>query len=167
MPTSSAVKAWGWNASATAGKQNLDPIHGYSGLVVARVDDGTWVPIAEEEGTEKFYVLSTLVSNLEPAFMISPKSKVGENAMWVLTFPKLPAEEVMTIMGGARVGGTHVQDSKVNYQKVTGIRIEPLEADERWRRICVDGRIAVLEEDGWVEATVVEGEGGVSALWKD
>jgi hypothetical protein len=71
--------------------------------------------------------------------------------MYLVHFGPTTGDEAMRIMGLAYQGGKHVEDEKVRYEKVEGLRIEMREEDERWRRVCVDGKIVRVEEGGWVE----------------
>lgn len=57
----------------------------------------------------------------------------------------------MRIMGLAFQGGGHVDDRAVGYESIEGMRIELDEQDSHWRRVCVDGKIIRVGEEGWVE----------------
>lgn len=69
----------------------------------------------------------------------------------------------MRIMGLAYQAGKHVHDDKVRYEEVEGVRIEfrGQEQDARWRRVCVDGKIVSVDENGWVEVRRERGERSV------
>ena len=54
-------------------------------------------------------------------------------------------------MGKAFQGGGHVEDERVGYEEISGLRIEFNEEDGKWRRVCVDGKIIRVEKGGWVE----------------
>ena len=145
-----------------AARENLFPgdgsgPHVYKAKVSLLRRDGDggkegWVEVGREEYS---YVLATLVSNLERNFVISPDSKPLDGRLRVVHFEHLPGEEVMRIMDLAYQGGKHVQDGAVGYEDVEGVRIDfaGTEKDGRWRRICVDGKIVRVEENGWVEIT--------------
>lgn len=138
-----------------AAKANLEPEpHGYKG-VVSTLQGERWVPRSADGG--HFYTLATMVSNLEETFCISPDSKPLAGGLYVVHFPVLPAAEVMLIMGAAYHGGKHVQDSRVLYEKLVGLKVEVEEEEERWRRVCVDGAIVALPKGGWVELRETEG----------
>lgn len=109
-----------------------------------------WSPIPEEE---HLYVLATLVSHLEQPFCISPHSKPLDGSLRLVHFGPTTGDDAMRIMGLAYQGGKHVDDEKVRYEDIDGLRIEfkGKEEDARWRRICVDGKIVKVEKDGWVE----------------
>lgn len=100
---------------------------------------------------EHMYILASLVSNLEEKFVISPHSKPLDGQLWLLHFGALSSAEMMRIMGLAYQGGLHVEDEAVCYDNISGLRIDLDEADSRWRRICVDGKIVRVNEGGWVE----------------
>jgi diacylglycerol kinase family enzyme len=100
---------------------------------------------------EHMYVLSTMVSHLESSFNISPASKPLDGSMHLVHFGPTTGDEAMRIMGLAYQGGKHVEDAKVRYEEIDGLRIAFEEEDERWRRVCVDGKIVKVESGGWVE----------------
>lgn len=115
-------------------------------------DDEKWAPVERDAHS---YVLAALVSNLEKTFVISPKSKPLDGQLRVVHFGRMSGEEVMRIMRLAYQNGKHIEEKEVGYEDVEGIGIEfaGTEKDGRWRRICVDGKIVRVEEDGWVEVT--------------
>ena len=138
-----------------AAEQNLaPPLHAYRGRVSVRASGATeWTPL---ERNEHFYVLATLCASLEATFCISPASVRGEQALRVVHFgmPTNGAEDVMGIMTAAYAGGKHVEDERVGYEQAGAVAIEIQEADEQWRRVCVDGGIVVIPEGGRVEIEV-------------
>ena len=144
-----------------AARENLFPAdgsgaHAYKARVSLKRGGGRgeegWVVMGREEYS---YVLATLVSNLERNFVVSPDSKPLDGRLRVVYIGHLGGEEVMRIMDLAYQGGKHVQDGAVGYEEVEGVRIDfaGTEKNSRWRRICVDGTIFRVEEDGWVEIT--------------
>jgi hypothetical protein len=56
-------------------------------------------------------------------------------------------------MNMAYQGGLHVKEGDVRYESIDGLRVEfqGKEKEGRWRRICVDGKIVRVDEEGWVE----------------
>lgn len=112
---------------------------------------------------EHGYVLLTMVSNLEKTFTISPASKPLEGQMRVVHFGPESGEEVMRIMGLAYQDGKHVTDEagKVGYEEVDGMRLAVMESGQEgtWRRVCIDGLIVRLEEEGWMDIAHVEESG--------
>ncbi|KAJ5930766.1 hypothetical protein N7466_006259 [Penicillium verhagenii] len=103
------------------------------------------------ENDEHMYVLASLVPRLEKDFLISPDSEPLEGQMRFLRFGPLPAVEAMRLMTLAYQGGQHVHEATVTYEAVDQLRIEFLEDLERWRRVCIDGKIVVIEKGGWME----------------
>ncbi|KAJ5999221.1 hypothetical protein N7451_007031 [Penicillium sp. IBT 35674x] len=103
------------------------------------------------ESDEHMYVLASLVPRLEKDFLISPESEPLGEQMRFLHFGPLPAEEAMRLMTLAYQGGQHVQEATVTYTAVEQLRIEFQEDLERWRRVCIDGKIVVVEKGGWLE----------------
>lgn len=103
------------------------------------------------ESREYMYMLATLVSNLEEKFTVSPYSKPLDGQLRLVHLGAVSSVEVMKIMGLAFQGGAHVGDEAVGYESIEGMRIDFHEPDSRWRRVCVDGRIVQVGENGWVE----------------
>ncbi|MCJ1460764.1 hypothetical protein MMC28_011146 [Mycoblastus sanguinarius] len=103
------------------------------------------------DSREYFYLLATLVSNLEENFTVSPHSKPLDGQLRLLRFGPLSSAEVMKIMGLAYQGGAHVEDDAVGYEGIERLRIDFEEEDSIWRRVCVDGKIIRVGQRGWVE----------------
>ncbi|CEL11397.1 hypothetical protein ASPCAL14499 [Aspergillus calidoustus] len=129
--------------------------HRYRGLVTLfgknGQGQGDTKPEETIESTEHMYVLATLVSNLEKDFMISPESKPLDGSLRVIRFGPLSAERAMQVLSLAYQNGQHILDSDVEYREIEGIRIGFDEPEERWRRVCIDGRVIMIEEGGWLE----------------
>ncbi|PWY96805.1 hypothetical protein BO94DRAFT_530164 [Aspergillus sclerotioniger CBS 115572] len=100
---------------------------------------------------EHMYVLASLVSSLEKDFMISPLSRPLDGRLWMVHFGPMSPSSVMEVMTSAYQKGQHVGDENVSYNDIEGFRIELGELNERWRRICIDGKIIIVETGGWVE----------------
>ena len=127
------------------------PSHRYRGKVsLLRSGEAgeDWKPLEQQE---HMYVLTTLVSNLEEKLVISPFSRPLDGQLRLVHWGPLPPEEVMPLFGKAYDGGKHVDDEKVGYEAVEGVRIEFDEPEDRWRRICIDGKIVMVSKGGWVE----------------
>ena len=108
---------------------------------------------------EHVYVLAALVSNLEEQFCISPGSgrEPLDGKLRLVAIKPVPGEEMMRLLGLAYQGGKHVEEKdEVVYEEIRGLRIHFQEEDERWRMVCVDGRIVAVEEGGWLEVKMVE-----------
>ncbi|KAJ5392371.1 hypothetical protein N7509_007861 [Penicillium cosmopolitanum] len=100
---------------------------------------------------EHMYVLATLVPRLEKEFLISPDSEALGGKMQFLRFGPMAPEDAMRLMTLAYQGGQHVREESVMYQQVERVRIDFHEDEERWRRLCIDGKIVAVEKDGWME----------------
>lgn len=100
---------------------------------------------------EHMYILASLVSNLEENLRISPHSKPLDGQLRLVHFGPLPNTQVMSIFELAYQGGLHIDDANVQYNDIDGLRIDFEEQDERWRRVCIDGKIVRVNEGGWVE----------------
>lgn len=114
-----------------------------------------WEAVGRQEHA---YVLATLVSNLEKTFNISPHTQPLDGHLRLVHFGPMLSDEIMRVMGLAYQKGKHVDEPAVDYDDIEGIRIEFMESEDRWRRVCVDGKIVLVEEGGWVEARRVESE---------
>jgi diacylglycerol kinase family enzyme len=128
---------------------NGSPPHPYTAQIsVLRGEN--WCTLEEQE---HMYVLATMVSNLEKPFCISPATKPFDESLHLVHFGPTTGDEAMRIMGLAYQGGKHVDDPAVRYEAIDGLRIEfqGKEKESKWRRICVDGKIVKVEEDGWIE----------------
>lgn len=99
------------------------------------------------------YVLTTLVSNLERAFTISPASKPLDGQLRVVHFGNVGGARIMEAMMKAYDEGKHVDlkwddGERVYYEEVEEIRVTVNESDDRWRKVCVDGTIVDILEKG-------------------
>ncbi|KAL4801249.1 ATP-NAD kinase-like domain-containing protein [Aspergillus unguis] len=103
------------------------------------------------EHNEHMYVLATLVSHLEREFVISPQSVPMDGSLRIVRFGPMPSQLAMQVLSAAYQGGQHVQNDDVMYSKIEGFRIDFHEFDERWRRVCIDGRIVLVDQEGWME----------------
>ena len=124
--------------------------HEYRGKlsILQPSDPSNWKPIPRDR---HMYVLVAAVSNMEKTFRISPASRPLDGKLRVVHFGPLPADIVMSIMMRAYQDGKHVEDERIGYEDIEGLRIEFHEEDERWRRVCVDGKIVAVENGGWLE----------------
>jgi diacylglycerol kinase family enzyme len=136
--------------------------HHYRGKIsILRSGESEWQSV---DRTEHSYVLATLVSHLESGFHISPSSQPLDGKLRLLHFGPMSGDEVMKIMTAAYQDGKHVEDDRVGYEEVAGLRIEFDEQDPRWRRICIDGKIVRVGQGGWVEVRSGAGQGVVDLI---
>ncbi|KAF2280277.1 uncharacterized protein EI97DRAFT_411421 [Westerdykella ornata] len=151
---SAAYRRFGIERFKMAAKEALYPAdggmpHAYKGRVL---ESEVWTPLQEEQ---HMYVLATLVSRLEKTFTISPSSTPLGDSLHLVRFGPRSGDDAMRLMSLAYQDGKHVQDPAVLYEGIDGLRIEfgvdGGETEERWRRVCVDGKIVVVGEAGWVE----------------
>ena len=140
-----------------AAKELLQPAdgsapHAYRGkvevLTSGNGNGGHWKAVG---GSEHAYTLLTLASKLEQAFTISPASRPLDGHLRLIHFGPVAPDEVMRLMTLAYQGGKHVEDSLVDYEDVEALKIRFEEEEERWRRICIDGKIVAVEKGGWIE----------------
>jgi diacylglycerol kinase family enzyme len=126
--------------------------HRYHGRVsVRRGDTGGFREFEMMERREHMYILATMVSNLEEHFCISPQSKPLDGQMRLVSFGVMNGAEAMRILDLAYEEGKHVEEKAVQYGAIEGLRIDFEEDEERWRQVCVDGKIIAVEKGGWVE----------------
>jgi diacylglycerol kinase family enzyme len=152
-------KRFGMVAKELLAPSDGGPPHAYKARIfLKKQGNGTDGVLDKEiEREEHGYVLMTLVSNLEKTFTISPSSEPLDGKLRIVHFGPESGEEVGRIMGLAYQNGKHVDEGKVGYEEVEGMRVELLEPGEEgtWRRVCVDGTIIRVEEGGWVEVEIV------------
>ena len=157
----SEYRKFGIERFKMAAAENLFPSdgstsHAYRAKVslLRRNADGNkkWTAVQRDDHS---YVLAALVSNLEKTFVINPKSEPLDGHLRVVHFGHMNGQEVMRIMGLAYQAGKHVEDKDVGYEDVEGLSIDfnGTEKHGRWRRICVDGKIVRVEENGWIKVT--------------
>lgn len=169
---------YGKERFAVAARENLTPApHVFKGKVTFWGADGQ-----EEQlnGEDHFYVLSTLVSNLEKTLTIAPDAPRPRPlndtnddgaAFTVLTIASgTTPERTMDIMKLAYDNGSHVHEPEVTIKRAKKVRIEFHEPDwepsgdegdfnpawgkGRFRRVCLDGATVEVEENGWVDVEV-------------
>ena len=122
--------------------------HSYQGKVTIFQSNGERRAIGDSKHA---YTLLTFASQLEQGFTISPASQPLDDRLRLIHFGPMSAEDTMKLMSLAYQGGKHVDDPSVQYEEVDGMRIDFEEEDERWRQICIDGKIIAIDEGGWIE----------------
>ncbi|KAI5300665.1 hypothetical protein KEM56_002288, partial [Ascosphaera pollenicola] len=103
------------------------------------------------EGDSHMYTLVTLVSHLEKDYTISPLSQPLDAQLHLIHIGEVTSEETMRLVTLPYQGGQHVYDANVTYEAIESLRIDFEEQDEQWRRICLDGQIIAVGQDGWVQ----------------
>ncbi|KPM35080.1 hypothetical protein AK830_g11499 [Neonectria ditissima] len=108
------------------------------------------------------YVLTTLVSNLERAFTISPASKPLQETLRLVHFGPVGGERTMEVMMKAYDEGKHVDiewedGERVGYEEVDEVKVVILEKDERWRKVCIDGTIVEIPSGGQMSVKILKG----------
>ncbi|TLS29633.1 hypothetical protein PpBr36_00961 [Pyricularia pennisetigena] len=176
-----AYRQHGSKRFGMAAAELLKTAHAYRVVVEVRseTDDSEWRRIhptlpkyhtgnSSSESRERFmYVLSTLVSNLEKTFTISPESRPLDGQLRLVSFGAVGPEKTLELMQAAYNGGSHVNcawppsdntgeekqasdDKVVGYNKVEEFKITIQEEDPRWRKVCIDGTIVEIPQDGWM-----------------
>jgi diacylglycerol kinase family enzyme len=114
------------------------------------------------------YVLSTVVSNLERTFTISPASRPLDGKLRLVHFGPVGGERTMKAMMAAYDEGKHVDmawedGQRVGYDEVEEVRVVIQEESERWRKVCVDGTIIEVPQGGSMTVRTLE-EGPLRVL---
>jgi diacylglycerol kinase family enzyme len=126
------------------------PSHRFQGKITMSTTDSPDEAYQLEE-LEHMYALATLVPRLEKEFLISPDSEPLSGQMKFIRFGPMSPEDGMQLMSLAYQGGKHVREPTVTYADVEVLRIDFQEEEDRWRRVCIDGKIVVVPKDGWIE----------------
>lgn len=123
--------------------------HSYRGILDLSLPKSASTTISKRvEGEEFGYLLATFCSQLDPTFKVSPKSMPLDGALRIVHFVHKDADEVIRLIAGST--GILVDDDCVAYHEIDGFRLRFNEVEERWRRVCVDGKIVRIEKDGEV-----------------
>lgn len=128
----------------------LQESHPYAAKLEVKKTGGDFEEISRDVHA---YVLTTLVSNLERTFTISPGNKPLDGKLHLIHFGAIGGERTMDVMMKAYDNGKHVDmkwddGEAVGYEEVDEIRITALDQDPRWRKVCIDGTIIELPERG-------------------
>lgn len=143
----------------TAAGELLQGAHAYTGTVKYKAGGSNQWQTLQHKGlqtdlsSKHKYILATQVSNLEEKFCISPHSNPMDGSLRLLAIGNQPSEKVMEVLMSAYEQGKHINkcEDVIVYESIDSLRIEFDEPDEKWRQICVDGKIVAIEQGGWVE----------------
>ncbi|KAL2292688.1 hypothetical protein FJTKL_07782 [Diaporthe vaccinii] len=94
------------------------------------------------------YILATMVSNLEKTFTISPESRPLDGELRLVHFGDVGGQKTMEIMMAAYNNGSHVGIKGVGYEAVEFVKVTTHEENARWRKVCIDGTIVEIPQDG-------------------
>lgn len=150
-------RKYGNDRFSMAAKELLSPSDGspphiYQGKVTFWRDESNTGRLEEgQDSREHSYLLASLVSNLEEKFMVSPYSKPLDGRLRLLRVGPVSSPELFRLLQPAFQGGRHVENPAVYYNQFHRLRIDMVEEDPKWRRVCVDGKIIMVNEGGWVE----------------
>ncbi|ODV92129.1 hypothetical protein CANCADRAFT_82603 [Tortispora caseinolytica NRRL Y-17796] len=132
-----------------AAKENLEREEGYCcAMDVSYMGDQKEVKDAEKQYS---YVLFSSVPQLEPGFLIAPKSVPLSGKLTTVLMNMLPSGKVMSLLMNAYESGAHVKDSNIVHEEVERVSLKINEGEERKRRICIDGAIFVLPKDAVIK----------------
>lgn len=109
-------------------------------------------------GNEHSYLLLSHVSHLEPTFPIAPKQSPLSSTISVVQIGPMTGESLMGVMKAVYNNSSHLKMEDVRF--VEGVReVEFVvdEEEERWRRICIDGEIIIVEQSAVVSVRICDG----------
>lgn len=121
-----------------AAKTNIDRAITYQGTteIMGRQIDGPYT-----------YWLLCATKKFEPLFTILPLGDVAENSLYMVLVPYMYHNQLMEIMQEVYDGGSHVNDERVTYSKVSGsLPLKLLAKSLHNSRLCADGAIILLPE---------------------
>ncbi|KAK4240905.1 ATP-NAD kinase-like domain-containing protein [Achaetomium macrosporum] len=161
-----AYRVHGDKRFGMAAAELLKVSHAYDATVAVRRRGGELVTNLyhqdsdgnKREGQRFNYVLTTLVSNLEKTFTISPASRPLDDQLRLVHFGDVGGDKTMEIMMAAYRDGEHVGMAEVGYEEVEEVMATIAEEDPRWRKVCVDGSIVEVEKGGWMRVRREERE---------
>jgi diacylglycerol kinase family enzyme len=150
-----------------AAEELLKVGHGYDADVLVRTGEGEeeWkTPQFTAPGKKVAYALTTLVSNLEKTFTISPEARPLDGKLRLVGFGDVGGEKTLEVMKAAYNEGQHVGlkwkeregEESVGYEEVKEVKVVINEEDERWRKVCVDGTTVDIPKGGWLRVARVE-----------
>ncbi|KAI9818698.1 MAG: hypothetical protein M1832_004173 [Thelocarpon impressellum] len=141
-----------------------DP-HAYRARLTLNPSSASTNPVSPDKHS---YILATLVSNLERNFTISPATPPLPASPHLVRIPPVSSDDLAGLMSAAYKSGAHTADPKVLYTLLPGgLRIDFLEDDARWRRVCVDGTIVRVVKGGWAELAMREGGAVVDVVFDE
>lgn len=119
----------------------------------------------ERDGCRFNYLLTTLVSDLERTFTISPASAPLDGQLRLVSFGEADGQRTMDIMTAAYQEGKHVgmtwtsedgREERVGYDAIEEMKVTIHEDKARWRKVCIDGTIVGLQRGGVMRVKRVE-----------
>ncbi len=150
-----AYRAHGAARFGMVAQELLKTSHPYAAQIAIRRaghDGDDWERIPRDTHA---YVLSTLVSNLERTFTISPKSRPLDGQLRLVHFAPLGPARTMEAMMKAYDDGKHVDvawddGERIYYDDIDEITIQVEDEEARWRKACIDGTIVDIPKGGTV-----------------
>jgi diacylglycerol kinase family enzyme len=149
-----AYRAHGQKRFGMVAQELLRRSHPYTAQVEIRRPGAAAASFERVPRETHAYVLVTPLSNLERTFAISPDSRPLDGRLRAVHFGPIGGERIMDVMMKAYDGGKHVglaweeDGERVWYDEVEEIRLKALDADGRWRKVCIDGTIVELPVGG-------------------
>ncbi|KAI1826453.1 ATP-NAD kinase-like domain-containing protein [Xylaria intraflava] len=129
--------------------------HAYQATVELGIPSNEGITTRRLGQDQHSYILTTLVSNLEKTFCISPASQPLDGQLRLVHFGPVDGAKTVEIMTAAYDGGRHVgmrwgaeDEDGVGYEEIAEVRIRTHEEDARWRKVCIDGTIVEIPTGG-------------------
>lgn len=116
-------------------------------------------------GDSHTYVLITRCCNLEATWKIAPMASPIKNPtkLDVVRMGNLSGEALGSILMDGYKCGAQINNPDFEYYRVESAKLTIGEKDERWRRICIDGAIHLVDPQETIEVDLVTslGKSGV------
>lgn len=157
-----AYRVHGAKRFGMVAQELLGESHAYHAVVETKSSGGpSSSSVVGRDGDDKNhfnYILTTLCSNLERTFTISPASEPLDGVLRLVHFGGADGKRTMEIMGAAYNEGSHVGMEGVGYDAVESVKVTTREDDARWRKVCIDGTILELPKEGSMTISRSPGE---------
>ncbi|CUM68600.1 uncharacterized protein PRCAT00006327001 [Priceomyces carsonii] len=164
------VLSWGFHASLVADSDTPEmrkhgierfKLAAYSNLSQAQNYEGQYFINDQVFDGPFAYLVFTSAKKFEPTFEILPKGDILDDSLYSVSFKyedEPDGKYILDIMGEVYDKGRHVEDKRVNYEKITvGDKITLKTKNTispRKRRFCLDGSIILLPEASEQELSI-------------
>lgn len=96
---------------------------------------------------EHTYLLVSHVSHLEPTFPIAPSQSPLQDTVSVIQIGEMDKAGLTGVMQAVYNNSKHLEMESVKFlEGVKEVEFVIDEVEERWKRICIDGEIVVVEK---------------------
>jgi hypothetical protein len=113
---------------------------------------------AQSPIVEHTYLLLTHVSHLEPTFPIAPRQSPLFPTISAVEIGPMSGERLMSCMQGVYDNSKHLDMEDVKFvDGVENVKFWVDEDEARWRRICIDGDMIIVEKGAMVSVMMTKG----------